>query len=72
MTQHQKNCDLCAQYVADINSQVGSWYFETGVWPVDLMRIGADPRYFPDGVPICPVGNESYVLDADTHRVAGH
>jgi hypothetical protein len=63
----------CAQNVAQINTNVERWRFETGAWPAaDLSDIGADPAYFPEGLPTCPVDDSAYALDPATHRVMGH
>jgi len=65
--------NACAQNVANINTQVERWYFEKGTWPADdLSDIGADPDFFPEGLPTCPVDGSAYNLDARTHRVKGH
>jgi hypothetical protein len=37
-----------------------------------LSDIGADPDYFPDGLPTCPSTGAAYRLDPVTHRVVGH
>ena len=48
----------CFQNKAIINDQVERWHFEKGYWPADdLSDIGADPAYFPNGIPRCPVKN---------------
>ncbi len=65
--------NACAQNIANINTQVERWYFEKGTWPAnDLSDIGADPDFFPEGLPTCPVDGSAYNLDASTHRVKGH
>jgi len=63
----------CDQNVARINLAVEKWFFDTGQWPAhDLSDIGADPRYFPNGPPRCPVTGQPYRLDPRTHRVIPH
>ncbi len=58
------------QNIAEINSAVERWYFEKGSWPRrNLSDIGADPNYFPDGIPRNPITNRIYRLDATTKRV---
>jgi prepilin-type N-terminal cleavage/methylation domain-containing protein len=55
---------------ATINSAVERWYIDNGSWPAnDLTDIGADPDYFPDGIPTNPVDDSAYSLNATTHRV---
>lgn len=55
---------------ATINAAVERWYIEQGAWPAnDLSDIGADPDYFPDGIPTNPVTSGAYTLDGTTHRV---
>jgi prepilin-type N-terminal cleavage/methylation domain-containing protein len=58
------------QNKAEINSAVERWYFEKGTWPANnLSDIGADPNYFPSGIPTNPVDSSAYTLNATTHRV---
>jgi len=58
------------QNIAEINGAVERWYFEKGSWPApDLSDIGADPAYFPEGIPANPVSGAAYALDATTYRV---
>lgn len=55
---------------ATINAAVERWYIETGAWPAnDLSDIGADPDYFPEGLPTNPVNGAAYTLNPTTHRV---
>jgi general secretion pathway protein G len=63
----------CFHNRAEINITVESYFMNTGTWPAnDLSDIGADPNYFPDGLPICPVSGQPYRLDPTTHRLIGH
>ena len=63
----------CYHNRATINRQVELFYNFEGAWPANnLSDIGADIDYFPQGVPMCPVDGQPYVLDATTHRVVGH
>jgi len=63
----------CAENKAAINTLVEKWHFEKGQWPsATLDDIGADPAYFPSGIPACPVSRSKYTLDETTHRVSGH
>lgn len=53
------------QNKSEINSAVERWYFDKGTWPAsDLSDIGADPTYFPSGIPVNPVSNAAYTLNA--------
>lgn len=62
----------CEANAAQINLLVERWYFEKGSWPQpDLSDIGADPDYFPNGLPKCPVDGRSYML-APNQRVTPH
>jgi len=55
---------------ATINAAVERFYVDNNVWPAnDLSDIGVNANYFPDGVPLNPVDNTPYTLNATTHRV---
>ncbi|QEG35515.1 competence type IV pilus major pilin ComGC [Bythopirellula goksoeyrii] len=57
-------------YRTTINKAVEEWYIAKGKWPLnDLSDIGADPNYLPEGIPINPVDNKKFSLNATTHRV---
>jgi prepilin-type N-terminal cleavage/methylation domain-containing protein len=63
----------CLHNRAEINIAVEQYYIHTGAWPANnLSDIGADPDYFPEGVPTCPVTGNAYQLDGTLHRVQGH
>src|SRR5262245_23578094 len=63
----------CFHNRTEINITVEQYYLHTGTWPAnDLSDIGADPNYFPDGLPTCPVSGQHYRLDPTTHRLVGH
>lgn len=55
---------------AEINAAVERWYVEKGSWPQDdLKDIGADPAFFPQGLPTRPANGSPYGLNPATHRV---
>jgi prepilin-type N-terminal cleavage/methylation domain-containing protein len=63
----------CAHNRTEINITVERYYLHTNGWPAtNLSDIGADPDYFPDGLPTCPVSGAAYRIDGSTHRVVGH
>jgi type II secretory pathway pseudopilin PulG len=63
----------CLHNHTEINITVEQYYLHTGNWPaIDLSDIAADPNYFPEGLPTCPVSGAQYRLDPVTHRVVGH
>lgn len=63
----------CQVNQRDIELQAQLWYREHGVWPAnDLSDIGSDARYFPGGLPTCPIDGSSYELDPSTHKVTEH
>jgi general secretion pathway protein G len=63
----------CFHNRAEINITVEQFYLHNAYWPAnDLSDIGADPNYFPDGLPTCPVSGQPYRLDPTTHRLVGH
>ena len=66
--------EACCQHNrTEIDITVERYYIHTSGWPADnLSDIGADPNYFPDGLPTCPVSGDAYQLDATSHRVIGH
>jgi general secretion pathway protein G len=63
----------CLHNRTEINITVEQFYLHTGAWPAnDLSDIAADPNYFPDGLPTCPVSGQPYRIDPATHRLIGH
>jgi prepilin-type N-terminal cleavage/methylation domain-containing protein len=63
----------CFHNRAEINIAVERYKLHTDNWPADnLSDIAADPDYFPEGLPTCPVSGAAYRIDATTHRVVGH
>ena len=59
-----------AQNRAIINAAVERFYLSEGEWPeLDLSDIGANPEYFPQGIPTNPVTGADYELDPTTYRV---
>lgn len=61
---------LNAHNKATINAAVERWYIEKGTWPADsLVDIGADPTYFPEGLPTNPISGSAYTLNGKTKRV---
>jgi type II secretory pathway pseudopilin PulG len=63
----------CYHNRAEINIAVERYKLHTDNWPAnDLADIAADPEYFPEGQPSCPVSGAAYRIDATTHRVVGH
>ncbi|MGB7345745.1 MAG: type II secretion system protein [Pirellulaceae bacterium] len=56
-----------------IEVQASLWRREKGGWPSStLANIGADPDFFPDGLPTCPLDASSYQIDTSTGRIIGH
>src|SRR3954467_9409320 len=54
----------CEHNRAEINITVEQFYLHNSAWPAsNLSDIGADPNYFPDGLPTCPVSGLPYRLD---------
>lgn len=72
-TQETAKQNACDANVANINTQIERYYFDTGSWPsqdLDEMTPPDSYDYFPDGLPTCPVTpSESYEMDSTTHRV---
>ncbi|OYP34431.1 competence type IV pilus major pilin ComGC [Rhodopirellula sp. MGV] len=69
----QANATACELNVRMIELQTVLFYREQGRWPDRyLSEIAADPRYFPDGLPVCPVDGTRYIVAPDTGRVNGH
>jgi len=63
----------CLHNRTEINITVEQYYLHKGTWPAsDLSDIAADPNYFPEGLPTCPVTGAHYRIDPVTRRVVGH
>lgn len=66
---------LRAHHLSTIDNAVERYFLVEGVWPADdLSDIGANPAYFPDGLPADPLSGNPYRLDASSKRavVASH
>lgn len=63
--------NACKTNVNLINSQIELYYANNGDWPASLNDLVTDSEYFPDGVPVCPLGIE-YKYDTKTHRLGEH
>ena len=58
---------------SNIEIQAQLWFRDKGAWPAaNLSDIGADAKFFPDGLPKCPINNGSYTFNATTEKVNGH
>jgi general secretion pathway protein G len=70
----QAKIQSCEMNRAIINKIVESYNFMEATWPMDdLTDIKTNDKYFPDGIPTCPVDLTSYTLAASPrHRVTGH
>ena len=56
-----------------IDLQAALWKRNAGAWPAaDLSDVAADPAYFPDGPPVCPVDGTPYVFSPATGRTVPH
>ena len=65
--------NACTVNKHNIEVQCQLWMRQKNASPrTDLMDIGADQVYFPEGVPTCPVDNSPYTIDGTTQRVIGH
>ena len=75
LTSHSTEARIhaCHVYRGNIEIQAELWFRNRGVWPADdLADIGTTSRYFPDGLPTCPVDNSGYTISANTGRVIAH
>jgi prepilin-type N-terminal cleavage/methylation domain-containing protein len=63
----------CYANQSDIEMQVKLWRRNQGSYPAaNLSDIGANPAYFPSGVPVCPVDASPYTIDTTSGLVIGH
>lgn len=63
----------CYVTKGEVELQVQLWHRDKGAWPqANLSDIGADPAYFPEGLPVCPLDGSAYTIDPNTHHVVGH
>ncbi len=68
--------NACATNIDMLNSQLELYLANEGAYPGTLSILTADPNYFPDGAPICPVTDEAYPdtltandrVDASSHN----
>ena len=67
-TARQNACDT---NIDIINTQIEMWAANnSGVYP-PLEKITADTDYFPDGMPLCPLGG-TYKLNKNNRAVCDH
>ncbi len=65
----ESSCQVNKQ-VVEVQSAL--WKRAKGSWPSsDLSDVGRDTKYFPEGVPVCPVDGTKYRVDS-TGVVQGH
>lgn len=65
--------NACYVIKGEIGVQVERWRRRKGAYPAaNLSDIGADPEYFPDGLPVDPVDGSPYTIDPATGEVVGH
>jgi prepilin-type N-terminal cleavage/methylation domain-containing protein len=63
----------CYANQGDIEMQVKLWRRNQGTYPAaNLSDIGANPTYFPSGLPVCPVDGSAYTIDTTSGLVIGH
>ena len=56
------------QYRGDLNNAIERYYFDTGAYPADLDVLHTD-GYYPTPIPLNPVTNLPFTIDATTNRV---
>jgi prepilin-type N-terminal cleavage/methylation domain-containing protein len=65
--------EMCHTNKLNIEVQTQLWFRSQNAWPsADLSDVGADPRFFPEAIPVCPVDGSAYTIDSATGRVVGH
>ncbi len=63
----------CHVHQGEIELQSQLWRRNNGGFPsANLSDIGANPTYFPEGVPVCPIDGTAYTIDTTTGLVIGH
>jgi general secretion pathway protein G len=70
--QSESKSAACEAHKGNIEIQAELWRHNTGAWPAtNLLNIGGDVNYFPEGLPTCPVDGTAYTIDS-SGRVVGH
>lgn len=75
LSSHSKGVRIntCHVHRGNVEVQAELWLRNRGKWPAsNLNDIGTTARYFPDGLPACPVDDSRYTIDQSTGRVVGH
>lgn len=75
LSSHSKEARInaCHVYRGNIEVQAELWMRNRDTWPAgNLKDIGSTSRYFPDGLPKCPVDETPYSIDSNSGRVVGH
>ncbi len=68
---NQAKINACKTNIDMMNSQIELYYANTDGWPASLATVTGDTDYFPDGEPVCPIG-DTYSMDPNTYRVNAH
>ena len=74
ITQSAQNAraNACATNIDIMNSQIEMFAADNdGTYPVSLATITSDPNYFPDDLPICPLGG-TYTLGGNNRVSCNH
>lgn len=75
LSSHSQDVRINACHInrGNIEVQAELWFRNQGKWPVsDLSDIGTSDRYFPDGMPSCPVDDSKYTINQSTGHIVGH
>jgi len=73
LTQNTAKQNACDANIANLNTQIERYYFNTGSWPsasLAEMLPTTSYDYLPSGMPSCPVtGAQVYQMSTTTHRI---
>ncbi len=66
---HNAGAKVCCKNIRLINTSIETYWVETGSYPANLRDVTANPAYFPDGEPICPITKQKYPMKLVEKRI---
>ena len=74
LSAHNAGAKVCIKNIGLINTSIEAYWMEMGSYPANLQDITANPAYYPEDEPICPITKNTYPVALSDNRVdaTGH